>query len=115
MPGEFASSAHQLLDAAYDGLDLESGALIQTSEFPVGDITRDEWRDRGEWLLLGYRMGAENLLCGRGSCRALLGRLVYLCVPETSSTSCDQAVFVDQATGMSPSPDAVLVEVDRFG
>jgi len=38
-----------------------------------------------------------------------------LCVPKTSSTSCDQAVFVDRATDMSPSPDAVLVEVDRFG
>ena len=61
MPDEFASSAHQLLDAAYDELDLESGALIQTSEFPVGDITGDEWRDRGEWLLLGYRMGAERI------------------------------------------------------
>ena len=32
---------------------------------------------------------------------------------ETSSTSCDQAVFVDQAIDMSPSADAVLVEVDR--
>jgi hypothetical protein len=38
-----------------------------------------------------------------------------VCVPETSSTSCDQAVFVDHATDMSLSPDAVLVEVDRFG
>jgi len=37
-----------------------------------------------------------------------------LCVPKTSSTSCDQAVFVDRATDMSPSPDAVLVEVDRL-
>jgi hypothetical protein len=32
---------------------------------------------------------------------------------ETSSTSCDNAVFVDQAIDMSPSADAVLVEVDR--
>jgi hypothetical protein len=29
--------------------------------------------------------------------------------------SCDQAVFVDQPTDMSPSSDAVLVEVDRLG
>jgi hypothetical protein len=34
---------------------------------------------------------------------------------ETSSASCDQAVFVDQATGVSVFLDAVLVEVDRFG
>ncbi len=49
----------------------------------------------------------------------MLFRLVYLlmvlCVPETSSTSRDQAVFVDQATDMSLSQDAVLVEIDRFG
>jgi hypothetical protein len=38
-----------------------------------------------------------------------------LCVPKTRSTSCDQAVFVDQAADMSPFSDAVLVEVDRFG
>ena len=38
-----------------------------------------------------------------------------LCVPKTSSTSCDQAIFVDQATDASLFSDAVLVEVDRFG
>ncbi len=38
-----------------------------------------------------------------------------LWVPKTSSTSCDQAIFVDQATGASVSSDAVLLEIDRFG
>jgi hypothetical protein len=38
-----------------------------------------------------------------------------LCVPKTSSKSCDQAIFVDQATDASVSSDAVLVEIDRFG
>ena len=38
-----------------------------------------------------------------------------LCVPITSSTSCDQVIFVDQATDVSLFSDAVLVEVDRFG
>jgi transcriptional regulator of met regulon len=37
------------------------------------------------------------------------------CVPKTSSTSCDQAVFVDRATGVSLPSDAVPVEIDRFG
>jgi hypothetical protein len=40
---------------------------------------------------------------------------VMLCVPKTSSASCDQAIFVDQATGASLSSDAILVEIDRFG
>ena len=38
-----------------------------------------------------------------------------VCVPRTSSKSCDQAIFVDQATGASVSSDAVLVEIDRLG
>ena len=38
-----------------------------------------------------------------------------LCVPKTSSRSCDQAILVDQATDASVSSDAVLVEIDRFG
>ena len=38
-----------------------------------------------------------------------------LCVPRTSSTSCDQAVFVDRATGLGMPSDAVPVEIDRFG
>ena len=38
-----------------------------------------------------------------------------LCVPRTSSTSCDQAIFVDQATGASVFSDAVLLQIDRFG
>jgi len=36
-----------------------------------------------------------------------------LCVPKTSSTSCDQAIFVDQATDASVSSDAILIEVCR--
>jgi hypothetical protein len=36
-------------------------------------------------------------------------------VPRTSSTSCDQAIFVDHATDASLSSDAVLLKIDRFG
>lgn len=61
MPTASASQAHLLLDATYQDLDLESGALLSTSEFPGSEITADEWRDRGEWLLLGHRMGAEKI------------------------------------------------------
>jgi hypothetical protein len=38
-----------------------------------------------------------------------------VCVPESSSTSYDQAVFVDQAVDASLFPDAILDEVGRFG
>jgi hypothetical protein len=38
-----------------------------------------------------------------------------LCVPRTSSMSCDQAIFVDHATDASLSSYAVPVEIDRSG
>src|ERR1035441_2374867 len=50
--------------------------------------------------------------------RALAGRrgqIGDLCVPKTSSTSCDQAIFVDQGTDARLSSDAVLTEIDRLG
>ena len=38
-----------------------------------------------------------------------------LCVPKTSSTSCDQVIFVDQTSDASLSSDVVLLKIDRFG
>jgi hypothetical protein len=38
-----------------------------------------------------------------------------LCEPRTLSTSCDQVIFVDQATDASLLPDATLAEVDWLG
>jgi hypothetical protein len=38
-----------------------------------------------------------------------------LSVPRTSSTSRDQVVFADHATGASLSSDAVVTKIDRFG
>jgi hypothetical protein len=40
---------------------------------------------------------------------------LVLCVPKTSSTSCDQVIFVDQATGASLFSNTVLAEVDWLG
>ena len=37
------------------------------------------------------------------------------CVPKTSSGSCDQPIFVDQAADAGVSSDAVLFKIDRFG
>jgi hypothetical protein len=47
--------------------------------------------------------------------RGVAGQSHRLCVPKTSSTSCDQAVFVGQATDTSLFSDAVVIEIDRFG
>jgi 3-isopropylmalate/(R)-2-methylmalate dehydratase large subunit len=42
-------------------------------------------------------------------------KIADLCVPRTSSTSRDQAVFADHGTDASLPPDAVLIKIDRFG
>jgi predicted ATPase len=41
--------------------------------------------------------------------------LLTLRVPETLSTSCDQAIFVDKPADASPFSDAILGEIDRLG
>jgi len=41
--------------------------------------------------------------------------LDILWVPRTSSTSCDQPVFVDHATDASVPSDTVLLKIDPFG
>ena len=53
--------------------------------------------------------------CTTALLEMILAVLLALCVPKTSSTSCDQAIFVNQANGTSLFWDAVLVEIDRFG
>ena len=50
--------------------------------------------------------------CGQ---RRILDNAADLCVPKTSSTSCDQAIFVNQATDASVFSDAVVIEIDRVG
>jgi hypothetical protein len=40
---------------------------------------------------------------------------LYLCVPKTSSMSCDQVILVDQATDASAFSDAVVVEIGSLG
>jgi hypothetical protein len=59
--------------------------------------------------------GGEFLLSFLGAAAQVEVFLLEVCVPKASSTSCDQAVFVDQATGVSLPSDVVPVEIDRFG
>ena len=48
-----------LLDRAYQELELDRGRLLQTSPQPTVDDT--SWDSVGEWLMLAHRMGAERV------------------------------------------------------
>jgi hypothetical protein len=66
------------------------------------------------WLQAGKYVSALASDLRKRNGWTIAEHAVDLCVPRISSTSCDQAVFVDQATDASLFPDAVLVEVGRF-
>ena len=57
--------------------------------------------------------GAEKIK--EAETKVSLSHQHMVCVPITSSMSCDQPILVDHATDVSVSSDTVLVEVDRGG
>jgi hypothetical protein len=53
--------AQQLLNAVYHDLEFVEGTLVPTSSEPGRGASADAWRDIGEWLILGDRLGAERV------------------------------------------------------
>ena len=53
--------AQQLLSAVYQDLEFTLGDLIPTSSSPGHGVSVDAWRNFGEWLILGDRLGAERV------------------------------------------------------
>jgi hypothetical protein len=86
-------------------------------------------RPSAHWHSLNNQCGLEgsDIIAGQSDCTNADWRLRLtpasgneekacdLCVPKTSSTLCDQAIFVDQATNARLSSDAVLTGIDRLG
>src|ERR1035441_6440270 len=94
----------------------ELGALARAQLVRTGDLLLEAGDDLGADL--GVAGGAHGVVADDEPVpdRAVIDAvLLDPCVPITSSTSCDQAIFVDQATDASLFSDAVLVEIDRFG
>ncbi len=53
-------TARNLLDAAYVGLNLADGDLVEATERPTS-ATLSAWVEKGEWLALGRHLGAEKI------------------------------------------------------
>ncbi len=100
-------------------LDAGSGRLLMRGANGTGKTTALE----GMWpylldlnpRLLGAGKARQTtwtslMRAGANGARRRIGYV--LCVPITSSTSCDQPIFVDHATDLSLSSDAVQVEID---
>ena len=66
-------------------------------------------RIHGELAGLGLKVAASTVW------EILKKAGIGLWVPKISSTSCDQAIFVDHATDSRAPSDTVLLRVDGFG
>ena len=53
-------SPRAFLDEAYRGLDYEKGLLFDAMLEP-NDETRREWTEKGDWLVLAKKAGAEKV------------------------------------------------------
>jgi hypothetical protein len=53
-------SSRELLDAVYDRLGFAEGDLVVASDHPAENAEED-WIDKGEWLALAKRVGAERV------------------------------------------------------
>jgi hypothetical protein len=89
----------------------------QSTGLDAGQVIR--WKSWHRWTaicLLAYIYLAVAIALQRQhDAGSDLDAGLILCVPKTSSTSCDQAVLVDQACGVGLPSDAVPVEINRFG
>jgi len=58
--GVGADPAQGLLEAAYRELGYAEGALLNATDSPEG-VAPDDWINKGEWLSLAKRVGAEKV------------------------------------------------------
>ena len=50
------------LDEVYKGLGYEKGALLNAVEHPKsGTSEEEEWLEKGDWLALAHKVGAEKI------------------------------------------------------
>ena len=113
---DLVAAGRPVAQVAYD-LQISAQAIYtwRRQLIDSGQIPGITSSDHAELVAARRRIAElENELAIHRRAAELLGDVV-LWVPRTSSTSRDQAIFVDQATGASLPSDAVLVEIELFG
>jgi type I restriction-modification system DNA methylase subunit len=55
------NSARELLEAAYTTLGLDKGELLSAAILPTDETTLEQWLDKGDWLSLAKKVGAEKI------------------------------------------------------
>src|SRR5579872_4207753 len=59
---EQSMSPRAFLNEVYQRLDYKEGALLDAIERPVpGTPEEQDWLEKGDWLALAYKVGAEKL------------------------------------------------------
>src|SRR5437868_9445007 len=59
---EQPASPHAFLGEVYQSLGYEEGALLNAVDHPEpGTLEEEEWVEKGDWLALAYKVGAEKL------------------------------------------------------
>ncbi|HEY4035599.1 MAG TPA: N-6 DNA methylase, partial [Ktedonobacteraceae bacterium] len=59
---EQLTSPRAFLDEAYRSLGYQEGALLSAIERPeIGTLEEQEWLEKGDWLALAHKVGAEKL------------------------------------------------------
>jgi hypothetical protein len=56
-----SSGDNSVLERVYTSLDLVDGMLLGATAAPCDDVTKEEWRAVGDWLLLAKRVHAERM------------------------------------------------------
>src|SRR5215472_7879230 len=56
----YRESPRAFLDEVYKSLGYEEGTLLNAASHPNSE-TDEEWLDKGDWLALAYKIGAEKV------------------------------------------------------
>ena len=121
-------SATDLLDAAYQQLEYDQGALLSAARVPQMD-TKTEWVDRGDWQQLAAQVGAESIFfvdrdpvivfakpvdTERGALRMLYEHIWCMARPQLLFLATPGELSAFDLTKPPPKPNEEIADRDRL-